>query len=225
MPSHFCHPAGIVSIHAPTRGATSSPDNGSQLSRFQSTLPRGERLYLILKPPNPKCFNPRSHAGSDARGRLPATFQRGFNPRSHAGSDQVNGSFSSGQSSFNPRSHGERLLYVIDRVGVPCFNPRSHAGSDLFMVFALLRAGMFQSTLPRGERLSSVSNLIQVPEFQSTLPRGERRVIATINIYKIRFQSTLPRGERLVRHWSLSPPRVVSIHAPTRGATCVWCVQ
>ena len=58
----------IVSIHAPTRGATTTGIQLDALSKFQSTLPRGERpgppaLLLALR-----CFNPRSHAGSDIFG-------------------------------------------------------------------------------------------------------------------------------------------------------------
>ncbi len=79
---------------------------------------------------------------------------------------------------------------------------------------------MFQSTLPRGERL--VKLIIHAPvvcfnprsragsdgfipadkgkgwEFQSTLPRGERPEEFTDRILIVKFQSTLPRGERRV---------------------------
>ena len=35
---------GIISIHAPARGATNPPEKKTQGLQFQSTLPRGERL-------------------------------------------------------------------------------------------------------------------------------------------------------------------------------------
>ena len=38
----------IISIHAPTRGATSMQKKNSRLGQFQSTLPREERLSLCL---------------------------------------------------------------------------------------------------------------------------------------------------------------------------------
>ena len=57
----------------------------------------------------------------------------------------------------------------------------------------------FQSTLPRGERLSPFSVWIINVLFQSTLPRGERRN-ATVYRYFITYD--------------------ISIHAPARGATC-----
>ena len=39
-----------ISIHAPTRGATSMHDRASVHFRFQSTLPRGERLHSVKLP-------------------------------------------------------------------------------------------------------------------------------------------------------------------------------
>ena len=78
-------------------------------------------------------------------------------------------------------------------------------------------------------------------KFQSTLPRGERPFTAALSSLFLRFQSTLPRGERprsnIITGCSLCNfnPRshegsdaqseilrqknIISIHAPTRGAT------
>ena len=55
----------IISIHAPTRGATVKNRFGLTDGKFQSTLPRGERrrkwkVFLVCI-----YFNPRSHEGSD----------------------------------------------------------------------------------------------------------------------------------------------------------------
>ena len=77
---------------------------------------------------------------------------------------------------------------------------------------------VFQSTLPRGERLGlstmrdangnfnprsrEGSDLLPKPfdlmsqEFQSTLPRGERQRRIEPPTSHLKFQSTLPRGER-----------------------------
>ena len=103
---------------------------------------------------------------------------------------------------------------------------------------------MFQSTLPRGERLqplrwtfpdwvvsihapargATVNGLrssVEIGLFQSTLPRGERLATPSAMHERSRFQSTLPRGERpvVIRLIDLHHP--VSIHAPARGATSV----
>ncbi len=99
---------------------------------------------------------------------------------------------------------------------------------------------MFQSTLPRGERLLSAFSLVSRLLFQSTLPRGERRPnrrslsgfccfnprshgrsdYTTLSIFTVGvvFQSTLPRGERR-EIVELPQSTAVSIHAPTGGAT------
>ena len=55
----------FVSIHAPTRGATELIRTVRQALEFQSTLPRGERLGLYVHCGKKRCFNPRSHEGSD----------------------------------------------------------------------------------------------------------------------------------------------------------------
>ena len=61
-----------ISIHAPTRGATMLFSRAKQKSKFQSTLPQGER-----------------HSGN-----RPLSIQEYFNPRSHKGSDYIHYFFS-----------------------------------------------------------------------------------------------------------------------------------
>ena|GEM_PF-6657328 len=58
---------------------------------------------------------------------------------------------------------------------------------------------LFQSTLPRGERLDELDSMHVMPEFQSTLPRGERRPCS------------------IAKRWI----PYISIHAPARGATSI----
>ena len=55
---------------------------------------------------------------------------------------------------------------------------------------------LFQSTLPRGERLASKLARLERSVFQSTLPRGERLFSTHQLSQRVTFQSTLPRGER-----------------------------
>ena len=78
---------------------------------------------------------------------------------------------------------------------------------------------MFQSTLPRGERHQIKSLLIMLNMFQSTLPRGERRGVRPHRLGIQSFQSTLPRGERRRKYAKYHITKIVSIHAPARGAT------
>ena len=99
------------------------------------------------------------------------------------------------------------------------FNPRSHEGSDSNGCLYLLGCELFQSTLPRGERRHKACRQHQPHRFQSTLPRGERPPTPTLDPKVYTFQSTLPRGERRCRGYSTPSIRLISIHAPTRGAT------
>ena len=84
-------PTISISIHAPTRGATSVTAKATTMSLFQSTLPREERLHtyslgiggIKFQSTLPReerqdkeenevetgNFNPRSHERSDAPGR------------------------------------------------------------------------------------------------------------------------------------------------------------
>ena len=79
---------GLVSIHVPTRGTTSSHRSRKPLRMFQSTFPRGERRHW-RHPDSPRWygFNPRSHEGNDICRRRPLMQDMCFNPRSHEGND------------------------------------------------------------------------------------------------------------------------------------------
>ena len=77
----------------------------------------------------------------------------------------------------------------------------------------------FQSTLPRGERLSSINASDVGLVFQSTLPRGERLLVLEVPLVDRTFQSTLPRGERHDTYHADNNDTIISIHAPARGAT------
>ena len=56
---------GQVSIHAPARGATTSIDAKKYWSKFQFTLPRGERQETRHYKELDRRFNSRSREGSD----------------------------------------------------------------------------------------------------------------------------------------------------------------
>ncbi len=55
----------VISIHAPTRGATKAYMKCRTGQIFQSTLPQGERLLRCGYRGYTEDFNPRSHKGSD----------------------------------------------------------------------------------------------------------------------------------------------------------------
>ena len=145
---------------------------------FQSTLPREERLIfrflvlLILL-----YFNPRSHERSDCVSTCSTCFSTTyFNPRSHERSDcspctTTNTSFIS--------------IHAPTR------------GATKTSYYRNLSYLLFQSTLPREERLILRRFLYQLKNFN---PRSHERSDASNFDFSLAvvFQSTLPREERLI---------------------------
>ena len=143
-----------ISIHAPARGATPIDAPIARRTRFQSTLPHGERRIDVHKQQvfmgN---FNPRSRTGSD--GFLGAYFfeDRHFNPRSRTGSDmRIDDASRSSTISIHAPARGAtthwRLSNAAGTISIHApargatitvssrisagrnFNPRSRTGSD-----------------------------------------------------------------------------------------------
>ena len=85
----------------------------------------------------------------------------------------------------------------------------------------------FQSTLPRRERQTGESIAETMAKFQSTLPRRERRERPDMDYVTVHMNSFNPRSregsDRLV--CTLGGDRIVSIHAPAKGATRVLLVK
>ena len=148
-------------------------------------------------------------------------FEKNFNPRSHEGSDPeapVAGGVSqiSIHAPTRGATHTQRALSSTFRISIHA--PTRGATFDFDYEDCIDEK--FQSTLPRGERPKRPTAKAGGYKFQSTLPRGERRGSRTwARQYKSLFQSTLPRGERLYEYVDIYALYVISIHAPTRGAT------
>ena len=142
-----------ISIHAPTRGATTV----------------GCCLHF-----NHIYFNPRSHERSDTTCAPYALGIIDFNPRSHERSDaKIFSLLVAIIISIHAPTRGatqffSKFLYLL------YFNPRSHERSDAKKIINA-RLTRFQSTLPREERLLRQVQRLNTLLFQSTLPREERR--------------------------------------------------
>ena len=121
---------------------------------------------------------------------------------------------------FNPRSHeGSDGLFIVMLMMGTNFNPRSHEGSDRIYAPSASGSGVFQSTLPRGERqLFEVANAA-VKSISIHAPTRGATFANAIKLDKLLFQSTLPRGERHSVCINFFCALKISIHAPTRGAT------
>ncbi len=169
-----------ISIHAPARGATSGRRFTDWVFDISIHAPaRGATFSSSSSASSGSNFNPRSREGSDSRNRRGAD----------AGKISIHAPARGATNNPYPLA-GRRLISI-------------HAparGATLYMALKSSTCGVFQSTLPRGERPkpTQVQNIYRL--FQSTLPRGERPCSATQISILCLFQSTLPRGER--RAWA-----------------------
>ena len=189
-----------ISIHAPTRGATSdcggipvgvvisihAPTRGATTDKGLSTI---EEVISIHAPTRGATYQTRRHRNGFTD----------FNPRSHEGSDKQSAKTSSRQGNFNPRSHEGSDWRALWRTAclIIYFNPRSHEGSDKSPTDLTFISVYFN---PRSHEGSDAARRRPIPPvcgFQSTLPRGERHQTSLIWTRKF----------------------YISIHAPTRGAT------
>ena len=123
---------------------------------------------------SPACFNPRSRVGSDDRifGNEVADHVSIHAPAWGATADAMH------------RPRHERVSIHAPAWGAT--NLEVNADATI----------LFQSTLPRGERLGTLNYSNKDRQFQSTLPRGERHPKSAVSCITFEFQSTLPRGER-----------------------------
>ena len=188
----------LISIHAPTRGATNLlcflfakmrfqstlPREERQLRstfnislfKFQSTLPREERQILggyctsalIFQSTLPR--EERRQSSNSALGSVqfqstlpreerptpptPPTPSANFNPRSHERSDCfISTKTNIGKISIHAPTRGATAYSTSSASYSFYFNPRSHERSDDNALMLSTYSKIFQSTLPREERL------------------------------------------------------------------------
>ena len=131
-----------ISIHVPSWGTT-VPTRVSTRgpSLFQSTFPRGERLYLTTRNMRAAIFQSTFPRGERLRAYEYLYPPINFNPRSLVGNDEVSLSRTRSKPIFQstfPR--GERPVLHCDLQHQCYFNPRSLVGNDckfsqIFFVF------------------------------------------------------------------------------------------
>ncbi len=188
-----------VSIHAPTKGATDQVIHSVAAVLVSIHAPtKGATMPAKRYRPDKDGFNPRSHEGSDAGNIRAGTGRGGFNPRSHEGSDQTD---------------RLRLLQFI------CFNPRSHEGSD---IKALLRRCFFNTVSihapTKGATWLSLEQAKNKISFNPRSHEGSDETPVCIIDPETRFNPRSHEGSD-GRQKTLYPASIVSIHAPTKGAT------
>ena len=256
----------VVSIHAPARGATPLEGGLPALrATFQFTLPRGERrrhahdggVYddVSIHAPARGATGASSPANrtmpvsihAPARGATVDTSARDGVRRVVSIHAPARGATAltrrvgrAREVSIHAPARGATTDWQRSRYSSSCFNSRSREGSDHIGVREIDAIGMFQFTLPRGERPRDIELEEYHVAFQFTLPRGERLLSDGAVAYDQRFNSRSREGSdtpgRVYTALAISfnsrsregsddlldvvtEDNAVSIHAPARGAT------
>ena len=188
--------------------------------KFQSTFPRGERLYTDMQKLIMFNFNPRSLVGNDG---VPHEKLSDF------------------KISIHVPSWGTTTVRQLPLPASPISIHVPSWGTTTFSV-RMQELSEFQSTFPRGERpklemdvILSSSISIHVPSWGTTpvclcspnhpryfnprsLVGNDMQQLILANWDKL-FQSTFPRGERQMTKGKKMDPSVISIHVPSWGTT------
>ena len=164
----------LVSIHAPARGATILTYQNRQSNEFQSTHPRGVRQVPDCVEVVQSRFNPRTREGCDSLKERNLLYRLCFNPRTREGCDRPSSPEAADGTGFNPRTRegcDTFFLRAKRRREVSIHAPARGATRNLNTYLNTVR---FQSTHPRGVRLTEGEAEQTTEEFQSTHPRGVR---------------------------------------------------
>ena len=117
----------------------------------------------------------------------------------------------------HPTTRGATCLFLLLLFDAPCFNPRTHEGCDGYKGLSRT-APLFQSTHPRGVRQKERCYYSLQIRFQSTHPRGVRHTYLAEAAPLLSFNPRTHEGCDNKQHKNYFIA-LVSIHAPTRGAT------
>ena len=231
----------LVSIHAPTRGATCRSAETRTRHSFNSRAHEGRDLVRLAGAAPGGSFNSRAHEGRDPLPRQRRAGRDRFNSRAHEGRDLLTMYLMAlAQVSIHAPTRGatRKTVKPVVRHG---FNSRAHEGRDkqydsdraawTVSIHAPTRGatptdgatdtdGVFQFTRPRGARRSARRDLRLQGCFNSRAHEGRDlgcgydRAVQLVSIHA---------PTRGATDKALGEPQqlVVSIHAPTRGATAV----
>ena len=166
---------------------------------FQSTLPRGERRYTVsttvwvLIP-----FQSTLPRGERLGGVGRNTAQKPI-------------------SIHAPARGATYFAFMLSKYHIISIHAPARGATKLDIEAYERKA--FQSTLPRGERLTGIYSQPDGRYFNPRSREGSDQRGHARYRGDGRFQSTLPRGERQHKLYLISHAITISIHAPARGAT------
>ena len=185
---------------------------------FQSTPPRGVRLTVDLLCRDCQCFNPRPRAGCDKVGTDLRQYLTSFNPRPRAGCD-IKTNTNKHKQSVSIHAPARGATYWI-KCQEPFFIVSIHAPAR--------GATKMQAEEQEAKRVSIhapargatiiLSQYAEINQFQSTPPRGVRHGIEYGATTGYGFNPR-PRAGCDLQSGRLKSFKIVSIHAPARGAT------
>ncbi len=199
MKTALCSSAKVISIHAPTRGATFFLCHFLHLCHHFNPRSHERSDKYVTKDicADLKDFNPRSHERSDYLLRLVDFSEVYFNPRSHERSDVATKTINSFLDiSIHAPTRGATVqrcgewLQVVISIHAPTrgatltrwvliwdpsnFNPRSHERSDASSIREYEINFISIHAPTRGATGKGWYAEVKCIEFQSTLPREER---------------------------------------------------
>ncbi len=180
--------------------------------------------------------------GCDIKRHTQSSVCNSFNPRTHMGCDQVMPCDDMPTKEFqSTHPHGVRLLKSPRNVPRKSFNPRTHMGCDSWFFTTWSDASevsihaptwgateddyrgyamiLFQSTHPHGVRPNGKSIMRCVNGFNPRTHMGCDVIFFFHLTFDDLFQSTHPHGVRPASPGGYPGHLLVSIHAPTWGAT------
>ena len=189
----------LVSIHAPTRGATHSLSGICRLILCFNPRAHAGRddIAVPTRMSANSCFNPRAHAGRDVAVGMPAdrfrlfqsTRPRGARPRIRTSTTKLTKFQSTRPRGARP-GRWQQLLRVV------CFNPRAHAGRDQRCQLGQSCRSSFNPRAHAGRDLRKDHVADQPERFQSTRPRGARPFWASSALAEDTVSIHAPRGAR-----------------------------
>ena len=121
---------------------------------------------------------------------------------------------------FNPRTH-VGCDSLVRRYSAPFkhFNPRTHVGCDEVRVCKVFYLEQFQSTHPRGVRRLKISDLRSVYDFNPRTHVGCDDIVHYVTVLMIIISIHAPTWGATRDFAGMFDWTAISIHAPTWGAT------
>ena len=192
------HPrSSSVSIHAPTRGATSARHPAPQMRRFNSRAHTGRDQRPASAIRDLIGFNSRAHTGRDGRHRRRRQGHRAVSIHAPTRGATIGngGNYLASEFQFT-RPHGARPYWSNHSATSSSFNSRAHTGRDGSSGQARACAGVSIHAPTRGATLAR--GHIQMPprSFNSRAHTGRDPPASEVKANEGAFQFTRPHGAR-----------------------------